>query len=624
MQTDSTQSTSLSGHCANLLAQLMHIRGFPNYVSLARSLHDTNDPVTQLWDIFALGVPLCYLFDLLPEDAGFNKINHSEFDEEQYDTDPDRAKKHAIALFAIQIRTDNVTDKIPDCEAFTVADLWDRGSTDGFGKAVATVTAIVNHLPQDVFITGPLEQLPPHVPLFNEAQETRRNNVIRELVETERKYLGDLEHMQNYAVVVAQSNLIDREMHDKIFANTSELVKFHRKFLVSVNANAGLAWEDQRWGLLFLEAEKEFGEIYVPYCANYTNIKFTPEQERNLSSLNHLMNLKGELPAFTIKPIGRVCKYPLLLECLIKTSSAANYQHYEELKRGLQAHRRVTDLINEAQRRAENERTVKSLRTRIDDWKGHNLKDFGDLVLDDIFEVVRAGVRREYHVFLFERILLFCKEVASAHSYNRRSGNSPLLNKGRVFLSDITQAVSNAEVEVMASARHFLLTVHWKGANGPESFVLRLRREDQMKQWEKQINRLIQLPVKPSESDGTLVSDSDLDGPVPSPSATTPLQDIVHNDAPPEVAGAIPTSVKVKAHFNEDIFVFRVSPATEYKVLIEKIQRKLRLCTSAPPGDGPLQLKYQDVNGDMVLLGSSADLRIALEECRELLVLYVM
>ncbi|KAJ7039700.1 Dbl homology domain-containing protein [Mycena alexandri] len=603
MQTDSTQSMSLSGHCANLLARLMHIRGFPNYVSLARSSHDSNDPVTQLWDIFALGVPLCYLFDLLPEDAGFDKINHSEFDEEQYNTNPNRTQMHAIALFAIQIRADNVTDKISDCEDFTVADLWDRSSTDGFEKAVATVTAIVNHLPQDVFITGPLEKLPPHVPLPNKAQETRRNNVIRELVETERKYLWDLEHMQNYAVVVAQSNLIDREIHHRIFANTSELVKFHRKFLVSVDANAGLAWEDQRWGLLFLEAEKEFGEIYVPYCANYTNIKFTPEQERNLSSLNHLMNLNGELPAFMIKPLGRVCKYPLLLECLIKTSSAANYQHYEELKRGLQAHRRVTDLINEAQRRAENERTVKSLRTRIDDWKGHKLKDFGDLVLDDIFEVVRMG------------------EVASARSYSSRSGNSLLLNKGRVFLSDITQTVSNAEVEAMA--RHFLLTVHWKGANGPESCVLRLRREDQMKQWEKQINRLIQLPVKTSESDGTLVSDSDPDGPVPSPSATTPLQDIVHNDAPPEVAGAIPTSVKVKAHFNEDIFVFRVSPATEYKVLIEKIQRKLRLCTSAPPGDGPLQLKYQDVNGDMVMLGSSADLRIALEECRELLVLYV-
>lgn len=33
-----------------------------------------------------------------------------------------------------------------------------------------------------------------------------------------------------------------------------------------------------------------------------------------LQALNHLINVKGELPAFLIKPIQRVCKYPLLLD----------------------------------------------------------------------------------------------------------------------------------------------------------------------------------------------------------------------------------------------------------------------------------------------------------------------
>ncbi|KAJ7222785.1 hypothetical protein C8J57DRAFT_1593160 [Mycena rebaudengoi] len=53
-------------------------------------------PVTLLWDLFSLGISLCYIFDKLPDGAGLKKINHSEFVQEQYDANPDRAKKHAM------------------------------------------------------------------------------------------------------------------------------------------------------------------------------------------------------------------------------------------------------------------------------------------------------------------------------------------------------------------------------------------------------------------------------------------------------------------------------------------------------------------------------------------------
>jgi cell division control protein 24 len=204
----------------------MQIRGFPLYFSLASpDNRQSTDPVTQLWDLFSLGIPLCYIFDQLPEEGGFNKINHSEFNQEQYDANPDRAKKHAIALFAMQIRTDKVTQNIPGCELFTVTDLWDRNSTDGLVKVcpsvsrlfpcsplqvVETVTAIVKHLPVLAFETSPpspafmsshdsydslVSDSPSVMPPAN-AQEAARNNIIREMVETERKFVQDLEIMQ--------------------------------------------------------------------------------------------------------------------------------------------------------------------------------------------------------------------------------------------------------------------------------------------------------------------------------------------------------------------------------------------------------------------------------------------
>ncbi|KAJ7462255.1 hypothetical protein B0H11DRAFT_2054796 [Mycena galericulata] len=516
-----SQSVSLYQRCSALRARLMQIRGFPFYFSLASpDSRQSTDPVTQLWDLFSLGIPLCYIFDQLPQEQGFNKINHSEFDQKQYDANPDRAKKHAIALFAMQIRTDKVKNSIPNCELFTVTDLWDRNSTDGLVKVVETVTAIVEYLPEDAFeLTPQSPSDPSFVPPAN-AQEAARNNIIREMVETERKYVQDLEIMQKYATALSQSNLIDQDTIHLLFPNLNKLLNFQRKFLIRLEGIAELAWQDQRWGQHFLQAEEEFS-VYEPYCANYTNAtELMLANEQNLAALNHLINVKGELPAFLIKPIQRVCKYPLLLDSLIKASSAAGYQHFEELKTGSEAAKRITDKINEAQRRAENDQTVKSLHTRVDDWKGHHLENFGELLLDDIFVVTKSDIDREYHVFLFEKIILCCKEalgappngkkVSKSNSILKKQSapptlslpggvgqpqkkNTPLLLKGRIFLGNVTQAVPVSARNSTSSAipTQYPLAVWWKGDDDLEFFTLRCRREDQMRQWESQINRLI-------------------------------------------------------------------------------------------------------------------------------------
>ncbi|KAF7321259.1 hypothetical protein MKEN_00645700 [Mycena kentingensis (nom. inval.)] len=535
-----SQSVSLYQRCSALRARLMQVRGFGYYFSLASpDNRQSTDPVTQLWDLFSLGIPLCYIFDQLPEDGGFNKINHSDFNQDQYEANPDRAQKHAIALFAMQIRSDKVTMNIPGCELFTVTDLWNRDSTDGLVKVVETVTAIVKHLPPEAFETSPpspallsaqdsydSEQIA--APPAN-AKEAARNNVVREMVETERKYVQDLEVMQKYAAALSQSNLIDQDTIHLLFPNLNKLVNFQRKFLIRLEGTAELAWPDQRWGQHFLQAEEEF-MCYEPYCANYTNASdLVLANEQTLAALNHLINVKGELAAFLIKPIQRVCKYPLLLDSLIKASSAADYPYFEELKSGSEAAKRITDKINEAQRRAENEQTVKSLQSRVDDWKGHHLENFGELLLDDVFVVTKSDIDREYHVFLFEKIILCCKEalaapqgkkVSKSNSILKKQSapptltmpggfgqpqrrNTPLLLKGRIFLGNVTQAVPVSPRTSTASGipTQYPLAVWWKGDDDLEFFTLRCRTEDQRGKWETQINRLIRESAQRRASD---------------------------------------------------------------------------------------------------------------------------
>jgi len=75
------------------------------------------------------------------------------------------------------------------------------------------------------------------------------------------------------------------------------------------------------------------------------------------------------------------------------------------------------------------------------------------------------------------------------------------------------------------------------------------------------------------------------------------------------------SSVKVKVHFNEDIFVITVPRATEYRDLVEKVGKKIRLC-GPRRDDGPLRVKYRDEDGDLVSLGSTEDVQMAFELLR--------
>ncbi|KAJ7669653.1 Dbl homology domain-containing protein [Mycena rosella] len=297
------------------------------------------------------------------------------------------------------------------------------------------------------------------------AQDVARYNIIRELVETERKYVQDLDLLQKYANSVKQSKLLDEPTINILFSN----------FLVGLEGTLELPWQEQRWGRHFVQAEQEFS-VYAPYCANYNNISdishLISEHEQTLVVFNHLIHPTGELPACLVKPV-----------CLLKASSAANYEHYDELKLGLAAVVRVTDRVNETMRRDENTETVKSLETR---------DTFGELVLDGIFIVSKSCVEREYHVFLFERMILCCPEDAPSPRNQWKRRRSPLVLKGRIFLDNVMQV----EVDTMPTTgtipTKYLLTVWWWESDDVlGSFILVCRREDQVRHWQTQFVRLI-------------------------------------------------------------------------------------------------------------------------------------
>lgn len=122
-------STSLYQQCSSLRARLMRIPDFSHFFILSSpngDLRQSTDPVTQVWDCFTLGIPLCFLFNLLPLPT--RPIAEISTDPATFDLSNEKEKKRAIAKFAMRL------SEIDNCERFTVSDLWDRHSTDGLVK----------------------------------------------------------------------------------------------------------------------------------------------------------------------------------------------------------------------------------------------------------------------------------------------------------------------------------------------------------------------------------------------------------------------------------------------------------------------------------------------------------
>ena len=154
-------------------------------------------------------------------------------------------------------------------------------------QVVNTVTHIVDRLPPDVFEEVPPPSPPstfsthesfdsmgldiPAIPTPANGPDAERNNIIRELVETERKYVQDLEVMQ------VRMNLSSTSVTtDYGFLHRNMLKSYHRaipsiaipstySFLTSINSSIskGDSWFVWR-GLQICHGETNDGAFYSP------------------------------------------------------------------------------------------------------------------------------------------------------------------------------------------------------------------------------------------------------------------------------------------------------------------------------------------------------------------------
>lgn len=86
--------------------------------------------------------------------------------------------------------------------------------------------------------------------------------------------------------------------------------------------------------------------------------------------------------------------------------------------------------------------------------------------------------------------------------------------------------------------------------------------------------------------------------------------------------GSVPTipsavAVRVKVTYGEDTFVVVVLSSVSYRELLDKVLKKIRLCGDRTKVDvASLRLRYQDEDGDRILVTSEEDVTMAFEAIR--------
>lgn len=80
-----------------------------------------------------------------------------------------------------------------------------------------------------------------------------RARVVKELVDTERKYVQDLEILQEYMRRLEREEVVSKDLIHNLFLNLNQLVDFQRRFLIRVETQNHLQPEQQNWGNLFVQ-----------------------------------------------------------------------------------------------------------------------------------------------------------------------------------------------------------------------------------------------------------------------------------------------------------------------------------------------------------------------------------
>ncbi|KAH3759821.1 calmodulin-binding protein [Pelomyxa schiedti] len=241
---------------------------------------------------------------------------------------------------------------------------------------------------------------------------------IREIVTTEQTYLDDLRILEEVFLIPLKSSQVLREDEiNKLFSNFEMLLPIHKEVLDKLWDNTATN-NGEYVGDIFKSMSQYF-KMYTTYCANhdqalllYDELKTNSEWMKFLSKCHDDKRAKGvQLIGYIIKPVQRICKYPLFFRELIK-DTPPEHPDYPALLQAQHQIEEVVKYINEGKRVFEMQQKIMEINNSIEDWEGQELiTPTRRYVTDQKIRGIdrRNGKEHEYKIFVFTDLVVVAK-----------------------------------------------------------------------------------------------------------------------------------------------------------------------------------------------------------------------
>eukprot|EP01156_Anaeramoeba_ignava_P010083 Anaeramoba_ignava/a478821_33.p1 GENE.a478821_33~~a478821_33.p1 ORF type:complete len:749 (+),score=244.33 a478821_33:215-2461(+) len=326
----------------------------------------------------------------------------------------------------------------------------------------------------------------------------QRTNVIMELVQTEEQYNKDLEVIiENYLKPLKQKSIVNEKDIRAMFSVITEIYGLNQQILQSLkqeypgeNDEAG----KMNVGKIFMQYVN-FLKIYTQYCANHSqSMNIVAKYSKKDSFENFLQHQKETIPEckglgvldFLIKPIQRICKYPLLFKELLKSTNQT-YSDYQDLAQAYQALYGVAAYVNEKKRSAEQSMVLVGIYSTLSGIPKsfefvHPTRHF---IQNAVLKKKSVKRVQERNFWLFNDVIVYAKSSWS-------SKKKKYQYKGHLCLAE-------ALIRDLSSEDHSFQLIPFGSKKG---YTIYCDNEEQKIDWinkiKDQITRLAELGIKPS------------------------------------------------------------------------------------------------------------------------------